>query len=122
MCAGEFIEAFKSDIEKYDCIITVFFLDTSTNPIDYVRHIHKILKKSGVWINFGPLTYHFDDSQDCVSLELPFDQLIRIVKKIGFEFNELRGRGENPPAQYASHMDSMLQYNYYCGFFQCTKL
>lgn len=122
MIAGDFIQAFPSEKAQFDCIVTVFFLDTAANPIDYIRKIYTILKPGGKWINFGPLTYHYDDSDDCVSLELPFAEIQRILPRVGFRVDELRGRGENPPAQYASNQDSMLQYNYYCSFFQCTKL
>jgi len=122
MCAGDFLQAYGDVVERFDCIAAVFFLDTAANPITYIRTIHRILKPGGVWLNFGPLTYHYEDSDDQDSLELPFDELIRICGLVGFRVDRVLGKGELPPSKYTCNEDSMLQYNYKCGFFQCTKL
>lgn len=44
--------------------MTLFFLDTAHNVIEYIKTIKKILKKGGVWINIGPLLYHYADMMD----------------------------------------------------------
>ena len=39
--------------ESWDCIATVFFIDTAHNIIAYIETIYKILKPGGIWINLG---------------------------------------------------------------------
>jgi carnosine N-methyltransferase len=55
MCAGDFNEIYQKEVDKWDCIITCFFIDTGKNVIDYLQTIYKCLKPGGIWINFGPL-------------------------------------------------------------------
>lgn len=72
----------------WDAVVTCFFLDTAHNIVEYIKIISKILKDGGVssqlpsssvkyillqkkiiidlfgwqvWINLGPLLYHFAD-------------------------------------------------------------
>lgn len=122
MCAGDFQEAFSDEVEKFDCVATVFFFDTASNPIEYIRLIYKILITGGVWLNFGPLTYHFEDSTDQPSLELPFDEILRIIEKVGFKIDKLLSKSQLPESKYTWNPDSMLYYNYKCAYFVCTKL
>ncbi|KAE9546145.1 hypothetical protein FO519_010643, partial [Halicephalobus sp. NKZ332] len=57
---GDFMTSFEES-DVFDAVVSVFFLDTAKNPIDYMRIIHRILKPGGIWLNFGPLLYHFAD-------------------------------------------------------------
>ncbi|SJM87470.1 related to UPF0586 protein YNL092W [Zygosaccharomyces bailii] len=41
-------------------VITNFFIDTSSNILDYLETIEHVLVPGGLWINFGPLLYHFE--------------------------------------------------------------
>ncbi|KAH3680485.1 hypothetical protein WICMUC_000272 [Wickerhamomyces mucosus] len=80
--------------ENFDFIITNFFIDTSSNIIEYLKAINHSLKQTGDWINFGPLLWHFEDSDDILEiwqdnekkisptkgLELTRDDLIQLVK------------------------------------------
>ncbi|KAH7727186.1 hypothetical protein AAVH_05411 [Aphelenchoides avenae] len=122
MCAGDFLQAFADESNKYDCILTVFFLDTAANPINYIRSIHRILRPGGVWLNFGPLTYHFEDAEDELSLELPFGEILRIIEKVGFRLDKVEGSEYGHFAKYTSNAESMLNFTYHCGFFECTKI
>ena len=38
---------------QWDCVATVFFIDTAHNIVAYVETIWKILKPNGYWINMG---------------------------------------------------------------------
>lgn len=51
--AGDWLEVFKDQTDKWDCIVTCFFLDTANNIIEFVEHIKSILKPGGRWINLG---------------------------------------------------------------------
>lgn len=71
--------------------MTCFFIDTANNVLDYVDTIKKTLKKGGVWLNIGPLLYHYAGSSD-MSIELPWTDLRKYIEKVGFsiEMEEMR--------------------------------
>lgn len=50
MAAGDFLEVYQEP-GSWDCVATVFFLDTAHNVIAYIETIYKILKPGGYWIN-----------------------------------------------------------------------
>jgi carnosine N-methyltransferase len=64
MCAGDFVEVYNEESQEssWDAVVTCFFLDTAHNIVEYIEIISKVLKDGGVWINLGPLLYHFADS------------------------------------------------------------
>ena len=72
--------------EHFDCIITCHFIDTAQNIIEYVDTIHKLLKKGGIWINFGPLSYLWSKYPEYMSIELPYDKLKEVILNYGFEY------------------------------------
>ena len=63
MVAGDFISVYSSSEQKdvFDAVVTVFFIDTAPNVIKYMEAVRNCLKPGGVWINIGPLLWHFDD-------------------------------------------------------------
>ncbi|XP_038979180.1 carnosine N-methyltransferase-like, partial [Phoenix dactylifera] len=72
----------------WDAVVTCFFLDTAHNIVEYIEIISKILKSGGVWINLGPLLYHFADSyspDDEMSIELSLEDVKKVAFHYGFE-------------------------------------
>ncbi|KAI9850818.1 MAG: hypothetical protein M1838_004971 [Thelocarpon superellum] len=65
MCAGDFIAVFSAEEYKdaFDAVVTVFFVDTAPNVLRYVETVRSCLKPGGVWINLGPLLWHFDPGE-----------------------------------------------------------
>ena len=61
MSQGEFIDVFGRKKNDWDCIVTCFFIDTAHNFFDYLKTINEILKKGGLWVNIGPLQWHYTD-------------------------------------------------------------
>ena len=61
MVAGEFVEVYSKYSDSWNVVVTCFFLDTAHNVMEYIECIHKILKKGGIWINLGPLLYHYSE-------------------------------------------------------------
>jgi len=59
MTAGEFLEVYGEQIGCWDAVVTCFFLDTAPVVIEYIEAIHRLLRPGGVWVNFGPLLYHW---------------------------------------------------------------
>lgn len=79
MVAGEFIEIYGKQPEEWNSVVTCFFIDTANNIIDYILTLHKCLKKGGVWINFGPLLYHYADMQNEISIELSWEEVKHVI-------------------------------------------
>ena len=59
MTAGEFVEVYADQKECWDAVVTCFFLDTAPIVLEYIEAIHRLLRPGGVWVNFGPLLYHW---------------------------------------------------------------
>ena len=115
MIAGEFVDVYKVQLQEWDCIVTLFFMDTAHNILEYIKVIKEILKKGGVWINLGPLLYHYTDMIDEIQLELPWDILWKHIEK---EFDFI----EEPwfiQMSYTDNERSMMHTSYDCIFFAC---
>ena len=88
------------------------------NIIEYIKTIHKILRVGGLWINFGPLLYHYSDMDKEVSIELSWDELKHIIRNFGFEIQKEEIRENN----YSCDKDSMLKTVYRCIYFTAIKI
>ena len=44
---------------QWDGMVTCFFMDTAPVVFEYVETIWSCLKAGGVWVNQGPLLYHW---------------------------------------------------------------
>jgi carnosine N-methyltransferase len=91
MTAGDFVEIYnrQEEISSWDCVVTCFFLDTAQNVLEYLRVIRGALKPGGIWINLGPLQYHFESAPE-MSVELTWDEISMAAERMGFEFEENR--------------------------------
>lgn len=49
-----------SCLGQWDAVLTCFFIDTAQNIVTYIETIATLLREGGVWINLGPLLYHFE--------------------------------------------------------------
>jgi carnosine N-methyltransferase len=63
MVAGEFLEVYSAarHVGAWDAVVTCFFIDTAPVVFDYIDLIWRILRPGGVWVNLGPLLYHWAD-------------------------------------------------------------
>ena len=114
---GDFILSFKDKKNCYDSVITSFFIDTANNIIQFIEIIYNILKKGGIWINIGPLLYHFHDIQNEVSIELSWEEVKKIILKFGFEIKSEK----MIDSTYSSIEDSLKKTIYTCIFFSAIK-
>lgn len=117
MAAGNFTEIY-TELDKWDCVATCFFIDTAPNIAAYVETIWQILKPGGVWINFGPLLYHYADLPTENSIEPSYDFLKQLILSFGFE---LLREELNQPSHYTHNKRSMLIYQYHSIFFVFRK-
>ena len=87
---GDFLLRYKGIKEKYDLIVTLFFIDVSKNIVEYVEIMHDLLKKGGVWVNLGCLDYYHSKFNN--SIDLTWDELRLVIKNYDFELkNEVTG-------------------------------
>ncbi|CAL0323232.1 unnamed protein product [Lupinus luteus] len=122
MCGGDFVEVYSdsSQAGTWDAVVTCFFLDTAHNIVEYIEIISKILKDGGVWINMGPLLYHFADmygQEDEMSIELSLEDVKKVALQYGFEFEKER----TIETTYTTNPKSMMQNHYFAAFWTMRK-
>ncbi|KAL1541834.1 carnosine N-methyltransferase [Salvia divinorum] len=122
MCGGDFVEVYNdpSQVGAWDAVVTCFFLDTAHNIVEYIEIISKILKDGGVWINLGPLLYHFADAynqEDEMSIELSLEDVKRVAFHHGFEIE----KESTIATTYTTNQRSMMQNQYYAAFWTMRK-
>ncbi|XP_077562060.1 carnosine N-methyltransferase [Haemaphysalis longicornis] len=118
MAAGNFVEVYSSQPEQWDCVATCFFLDTAPNVVLYIETIAKCLRPGGLWINLGPLLYHYADLPNEDSIEPSYEDVRHIILTMGFVFlKEETGL----PTPYTQNPRSMMRYEYRSVFFVCQK-
>ena len=117
MVAGEFCRVYKEYINYFDSIVTCYFIDTANNIIEYIETIYNILKIDGLWINFGPLLFHYTDNENEVSIELSWNEIKKIIIGYGFEFK----KEDEVQTTYSANKESMTQRIYKCIFFTAVK-
>lgn len=118
MVSGEFIQIYKPQIGVWDCVCTCFFIDTANNVVEYLKVIYSMLKKGGVWINLGPLLYHFADSRDQLSIELSWEEIKYTAEKLGFKIMQ----ESRQKCHYDHNKLSMIEKVYNCIFFTAIKV
>ncbi|KIY48057.1 N2227-domain-containing protein [Fistulina hepatica ATCC 64428] len=125
LVAGDFEEVYGVECEEsepqsgqWDAILTCFFIDTAKNIVDYLRIIHKILAPGGVWINIGPLLWHWENnSTNDLSIELSLEEVKELARKIGFDISNEK----TVDTTYTNNSEGMLGYVYHAAFWTATK-
>lgn len=132
MTAADFVVLYGDEEHKdvFDAVVTVYFIDTAPNLIRYVETIRNCLRDGGLWINLGPLLWHFADrapSEDHRSerperrrektgieqpgaFELTDEEVLILVEKMGFDIEKREIR--NDGVGYIQNPESMLQNVY----------
>lgn len=143
MTAADFVVLYGNPAQRetFDAVVTIFFIDTAPNLIRYIKTIHNCLKANGVWINVGPLLWHFDDrapntsgeekrrfktdSEDKGigepgSFELTHEEVLLLVEQTGFkvEQREILGEGMG----YVQDPESMIQNLYKAAHWIARKV
>lgn len=133
MTTGDFCVLYRGEEYKdsFDAVSTVFFIDTAPNLIAYIETVKHCLKPGGVWINLGPLLWHFEDKspardasstqentskQDNLgigesgSFEMSEDEVVKIMEHFGFLF--LKHETDVIETGYVHNSRSMLRSIY----------
>ncbi|XP_018331696.1 carnosine N-methyltransferase [Agrilus planipennis] len=117
MTAGDFVEVY-TEPNEWNCVATCFFIDCAPNVVHFVELIYHILKPGGVWINLGPLLYHYSDAKNEKSIEPSFEVLCEVISRVGFVMEKKK---IGVKTRYCQNPMSMLQYEYDSVFFVCRK-
>ncbi|XP_017112905.1 carnosine N-methyltransferase isoform X2 [Drosophila elegans] len=117
IAAGDFLEVYKTP-HTYNCVATCFFIDCANNVIDFIRTIYRILVPGGIWVNLGPLLYHYSDVSGQNSIEPTFEDICIIMESVGFVIEKSR---TGIRTKYAQNPSSMKQSEYQSLFWVCRK-
>ena len=118
MCAGEFVEVYeKQGVGIADGIVTCFFIDTAKNILLYIRTIANAVKTGRVWINFGPLLFHYAEQNDQISIELSWEEIRELILEY-FDFLE---EETNVKCVYSANAESLQQTVYECIYFAAKR-
>lgn len=132
MTASDFLVLYGNEKHRgmFDAVVNVFFLDTAPNVIRYMEVIRHCLKEGGIWVNTGPLLWHFGDGNaqerasgkgreqksdnegigEPGSVELTVEEVLLLVEKMGFRVDRHEIRDES--SGYIQNPDSLLRNNY----------
>ncbi|KAF2431596.1 N2227-domain-containing protein [Tothia fuscella] len=142
--SADFCVAYNKPLSSdvYDAVATIFFIDTAPNIIRYVETVHSCLKEGGIWINLGPLKWHFensppgekDKSEDAVdiettddagiaepgSVELTNEEVVMLVEKCGFMVEQQQIM--TIETEYIGNPNSMWKGTYRPSFWVARKV
>ena len=118
MAQGEFINVFGSGSNKWDCIVTCFFIDTAHNVLDYMQTFNKILKVGGLWVNIGPLHWHYSEQPYEVQVQISLEEIEHLVPKFGFRFRKKYMK----ETSYTGRLNCMHNMKYESVFFSAVKV
>ncbi len=125
MVAGDFIECYNTPeaAGSFNVVATCFFIDTAVNIISYLETIWNVLYPGGVWINYGPLLWHYEEHPpppgEQAGVELTLEELLTLVEMCGFRVVERRKGGK---AGYIENTESMLRHEYEGEFWVAEKV
>jgi carnosine N-methyltransferase len=124
MCAGDFVEVYGAAEQKsqWDAVATCFFIDTAHNVVEYLEIIANCLKPGGIWVNFGPLLFHWADARsylsgDEVSVEMSLADIEKIARDVGLDIVKREMRD----SLYTADKKSMCQTVYRCALLVAVK-
>lgn len=118
MVAGDFLDVYRDETATWDAIVTCYFIDTAKNVLEYLRLIHQLLRPDGLWINCGPLLYHFEGHHAEPSIEPSAEEIRHLARQVGFVFLEESWMDST----YAQNQRSMHQTVYRCWCFKARKV
>jgi hypothetical protein len=114
MTAGEFVQIYEAQehFDAWDAILTAFFLDTAKNIFLYIRTIASIVREGGLWVNLGPLLFHYAEAEQEISIELSWEEVKPAIERY-FTIDDETTR----VAQYTSKPGALSGTRYNCLFF-----
>ena len=133
IAAGDWAEIFSAREHRgaFAGVVTSYALDTASNPLETVALVAHVLRDGGVWVNVGPLQWHWasasadDDNEGggcdaryVRSLELTWEEVLLATQRAGFEVLE---EGPCDAAPYCSDARSMSATVYRGRYFAARR-
>jgi SAM-dependent methyltransferase len=84
---GDFMSVFENSTGTYDAVVTLFFIDTAQNMMDYLDTIQQVLRPGGIWINLGTFLYGASPF-----LHFSIEDFINVIKRRNFNFLDIDER------------------------------
>ena len=106
---------YKDKKELFDCVITVFSTDETSNIINFTEKVYNVLKKGGIWINIGGLQTVYSEYG---GIELTWEEWKHVMIKCGFKFL----REEKPVLPYCKIEGHSLPFTLGAIFFTAKKI
>ena len=140
MTAGDFILLYGDEAHKnkFDAVVSVFFIDTAPNVLRYVESVNNCLKEGGLWFNLGPLLWHFEehgktDHEDSHtngevvdrgigepgSVELTEEELLLLLQRFGFGIEKHKVNTDG--VGYIQSPHSLFQHLYHTSYWIAKK-
>lgn len=125
MTAGEWLDIYSAPYHKgaWDCVAMCFFIDTAPVLMDYIAAVKHLLRPGGLWINFGPLLYHWASSKEAggdprydASVELSWEEVRHVIVSYGFKIH----KEELKECVYTCNQRSMMKTVYKSVLFVAT--
>lgn len=126
----------RENAASFSLVATAFFVDTAHNVIDYIKAVRHVLRPGGVWLNVGPLHWHFEGDALAHTLHMPDghgaprqvhtvmegmelsrSEVHGLVRALGFDL-EVSDAGQTT---YSSNPQARLAFYYGCGTWVATK-
>jgi carnosine N-methyltransferase len=148
--SGDFSTVFRQEAtrEAYEVLATIFFLDTAKNPLSYMEAAANCLKPGGLWMNLGPLKWHFEFEPEQHNLrngaessgappkrensdhdhgigepgavELAEEDILHLLDYYGFDVIHYEEAAQRPTG-YIHDPRSMETTMFYCSFWVARK-
>lgn len=125
--SGDFMDVYKasSEQERWHAVVTSWLIDAVSNICELIKVIHGVLVPGGIWVNFGPLLYHWtedvdltDDSRFRTGIQLSWEEIKAVIEgypDLTFLTDEWCD------ASYIERPASMRRTSYRCKFFSVRK-
>ena len=110
-----FEEEYLKKKDLFDCVITIFSTDETSNLINFTEIVNNVLKKGGIWINLGGLSSIYTGFG---GIDLTWEEWKHIILKSGFEIK----RDERPVVPFCKIEGNSLPYAAGSVFFTAQKI
>ena len=110
-----FEEEYLNKKNLFDCVITIFSTDETSNIINFTEIVNNVLKKGGIWINLGGLSSIYTGFG---GIDLTWEEWKHIISRSGFEIK----KDERPFIPFCKIEGNSLPFSVGSVFFTAQKI